>query len=214
MSEVVVRAYEARDRSAIRALCFETGDKGSSARTFFADSELFSDLWTLYYTDIEPESTWVAEVDGEFAGYLSCSFHESKSTLLTLLYVLPIALFKALLRGTLFRPYIWNIVFGTIICWIRTPIIRVTSKNKFDSHLHINLNKNFRGRKIGESLLLKLFDKSKSLGTYGVMAGVRADNGSGLQFFQRQGFIKLEEQPGFHILGIQVKAVLLGKIFK
>jgi ribosomal protein S18 acetylase RimI-like enzyme len=36
----------------------------------FEDRELFADYLTRYYTDAEPESSWVMEVDGKVSGYL------------------------------------------------------------------------------------------------------------------------------------------------
>jgi hypothetical protein len=37
--------------------------------SLFEDQELFADYWTLYYTDYEPESIWIVELDGSVVGY-------------------------------------------------------------------------------------------------------------------------------------------------
>jgi hypothetical protein len=65
-----VRNYELRDRAAIRHLCCETGFLGNPIDPVFEDRELFADYLTAYYTDVEPEASFVLEQDGVVKGYL------------------------------------------------------------------------------------------------------------------------------------------------
>ena len=65
-----IRNYRATDREAVRRLCCETGFLGEPIDPVYEDRELFADFLTTYYTDHEPESSWVVEVDGELRGYL------------------------------------------------------------------------------------------------------------------------------------------------
>lgn len=67
-----VRRYRPEDRAAVRRVCIETGLKGH-LNSLFHDPELFADLWLDCYLLGEPESCWVAEVDGEVVGYLVSS---------------------------------------------------------------------------------------------------------------------------------------------
>ena len=67
---VLIRNYEPRDREAVRRLCCETGFLGKSIDPVFEDRELFADYLTSYYTDCEPESSLVIEMDGVVKGYL------------------------------------------------------------------------------------------------------------------------------------------------
>ncbi len=63
-SDVKIRRYEARDRDAVRWLCCQTGFLGKPIDPVFEDRELFADYLTSYYTDIEPESSFVLEHEG------------------------------------------------------------------------------------------------------------------------------------------------------
>jgi hypothetical protein len=65
-----IRSYRASDRAAVRRLCCQTGFLGDPIDPVFQDHELFADFLTTYYTDKEPESSFVLEVNGELRGYL------------------------------------------------------------------------------------------------------------------------------------------------
>jgi ribosomal protein S18 acetylase RimI-like enzyme len=65
-----IRPYVPADRAAVRRICCETGFLGKPVDPLFEDRELFADYLTRYYTDLEPESCFVLEKEGEVRGYL------------------------------------------------------------------------------------------------------------------------------------------------
>src|SRR3989442_4377795 len=65
-----IRSYRKTDRDAVRRLCCQTGFLGTPIDPVYEDRQLFADFLTTYYTDHEPESSFVLEVDGEIRGYL------------------------------------------------------------------------------------------------------------------------------------------------
>src|SRR6266571_6768349 len=69
-SQYSIRSYQASDCVAVRQLCCQTGFLGSPIDPVYQDRELFADFLTTYYTDHEPESSFVLEVDGKIRGYL------------------------------------------------------------------------------------------------------------------------------------------------
>jgi hypothetical protein len=72
---IVIRNYESRDREVVRRICCETGFLGKPIDPVFEDRELFADYLTSYYTDREPESSFVLEQNGVVKGYLLGSRH-------------------------------------------------------------------------------------------------------------------------------------------
>src|ERR1700683_2157722 len=60
-----IRPYRPEDRPLLRAICADTGFLGQPIDPVFEDRELFADYLTSYYTDAEPESTLVCELNGE-----------------------------------------------------------------------------------------------------------------------------------------------------
>ena len=67
-SKFTIRSYRASDREAVRHLCCQTGFLGQPIDPVYEDRELFADFLTTYYTDHEPESSFVIERDGELFG--------------------------------------------------------------------------------------------------------------------------------------------------
>ena len=65
-----IRSYRKTDRDAVRRLCCQTGFLGTPIDPVYEDRQLFADFLTTYYTDWEPESSFVIEIDGEIRGYL------------------------------------------------------------------------------------------------------------------------------------------------
>src|SRR2546425_1926411 len=70
MSPVIVRQFEENDRERIREIARNTGYKGEPTRSFFEDEEVIPILFADYYIGYEPESCFVAEVDGKIFGYM------------------------------------------------------------------------------------------------------------------------------------------------
>src|SRR5437763_15124889 len=66
----LIRGYRRSDRESVRRLCCDTGFLGEPIDPVYEDRELFADFLTTHYTDHEPESSFVVEVDGEIRGYL------------------------------------------------------------------------------------------------------------------------------------------------
>ncbi len=66
----LIRGYRRSDREAVRKLCCDTGFLGDPIDPVYEDRELFADFLTTYYTDHEPGSCFLLEVDGEIRGYL------------------------------------------------------------------------------------------------------------------------------------------------
>ncbi len=66
----LIRGYRRSDREAVRKLCCDTGFLGDPIDPVYEDRELFADFLTTYYTDHEPESCFLLEMDGEIRGYL------------------------------------------------------------------------------------------------------------------------------------------------
>ena len=66
----IIRSYRKTDRESVRKLCCNTGFLGEPIDPVYEDRQLFADFLTTYYTDWEPESSFVLEIDGEIRGYL------------------------------------------------------------------------------------------------------------------------------------------------
>ena len=132
----VIRPYRPEDRPVLRAICADTGFLGQPIDPVFEDRELFADYLTSYYTDAEPESTFVCELNGEVKGYLMGSrFPKRKASYET--RMLPGLVLRGLWRY-LTRPY--NAASRRYVRWILT---QARKENPFTPpdipHLHFNV---------------------------------------------------------------------------
>jgi hypothetical protein len=66
-----IRPYRAEDRARVREIAYATGYMGESPAWYWRDAESFAEIWTGWYTDHEPESTFVADDGGDVVGYLA-----------------------------------------------------------------------------------------------------------------------------------------------
>lgn len=131
-----VRPYRPEDREILRSICADTGFLGKPIDPVFEDRELFADYLTAYYTDAEPESTFVCEVDGVVKGYLMGSrFPKRKEAYEK--KMLPGLVLRGLWR-CLTRPY--NAASRRYIKWIITQGRKETPFTPPDiPHFHFNL---------------------------------------------------------------------------
>ena len=132
----VIRPYRPEDRPVLRAICADTGFLGQPIDPVFEDRELFADYLTSYYTDAEPESTFVCELNGEVKGYLMGSrFPKRKASYET--RMLPGLVLRGLWRYFT-RPY--NAASRRYVRWILT---QARKENPFTPpdipHLHFNV---------------------------------------------------------------------------
>jgi ribosomal protein S18 acetylase RimI-like enzyme len=144
--KVRIRPYHATDRPAIRALCCDTGFLGRPVDTLFRDRELFADLFTNAYLDHEPEWAFVAEVDGRVIGYLLGAI--SPRFDLALIRSGFRTTVKMLLRLAAGR-YDGHPRSRRFIRWLLTHGFSEQPKHPAHAaHLHLDLDKGFRGRGI------------------------------------------------------------------
>ena len=184
---VQIRPYEPRDRAAVRAICCDTADRGEPVESFFPDREVFSDLLTRYYTDYEPESSWVGELHGEVVGYLTGCLDTRRFIRIMALSVAPRLMIKAIRREVLKYPQAKEFVRSNLRLWFRGARKSV-NLDEYPSHLHINLKSGARARGLGCDLVTRFLVQAKAAGSCGVHANVREDSDRARKFFEGLGF--------------------------
>lgn len=192
---VVIRPYQLLDRPAIRQICADTADRGKPVENFFSDREVFADLMTCYYTDFEPQSVWVAEIDGRVIGYLSGCRDSRRYLRLMAGLIAPRALLRAIFRGVFLRKKTYRFIQAMLKSCMLGGLKRELSFNKYPAHLHIDIKEAFRGQNIGSRLMEKFFTQAKSSGANGVYLTVRQDNTAAGKFFEKMGFSIVNRYP-------------------
>lgn len=183
----VIRSYRPSDRAAVRRLCCQTGFLGEPIDPVYQDHELFADFLTTYYTDHEPESSFVLELNGELCGYLL----GSRRPFLNQLYAFQQNLvlgFRALLR---YRRY--NEPSRRFVRWVLSHGWReVPAAPRRTPHFHINLLPEARKMSTTRSLMSAYL-------SYLYRCGERHVYGQIVTFSSRRGE-KMFERYGFRVM--------------
>jgi hypothetical protein len=184
---LVIRSYRPSDREAVRKLCCQTGFLGEPINPVYEDHELFADFLTTYYTDHEPESSFVLELGGEICGYLL----GSRRPLLNQLYSFQQNLvlgFRALLR---YGRY--NDRSRQFVLWVlRHGWREVPAAPRRTPHFHINLLPEARKMSTTRALMSAYL-------SYLYRCGERQVFGQIVTFASRRGE-KMFERYGFRVM--------------
>ena len=205
-----IRSYRPDDRQAVRKLCCDTGFLGSPIDPVYEDRQLFADFLTTYYTDHEPESSFVIEYEGEIRGYLlGC-----RKPLLNQLYSFwqNVSLFlKALTRYFRYnersRRFIrWTLVHG----WREVP-----AAPRRVPHFHINLLPDARRMSTTRALMsayLSYLYRSGENRVYGQI--VTFESRRGEEMFERYGFKVLNRAEITKYKAFYPQSVYLSTVIK
>lgn len=179
-----IRNFQPADRARVRELCCETGFLGNPIDPVFEDRELFADYLTAYYTDWEPESSFVLLVNGDIRGYLLGSRFPLRQQIYNLYN--NAALF---LRGIVRYPD-YNDASKKFVKWILTQAWKeVPQAPRKTAHFHINLLADARSvaytRGIMDAYLKYLHDAGEKR-VFGQM--VVFEDRRGTKMFERYGF--------------------------
>lgn len=180
-----MRPYQSGDRVAVRRISHLVGYMGEPADWYWGHPESFADIWTGYYTDVEPESFFVAARDGDVVGYLAgCVDSGAAPTAAQ-------ALAWAVVRYALFaRPGIAGFMWRGLADTIRSggaPSGRLVDP-RWPSHLHINLLAEARAAGAGASLIELWLERLARIGSPGCHLGTLLENERAIGFFERMGF--------------------------
>ena len=179
-----IRKFQPADRARVRELCCQTGFLGNPIDPVFEDRELFADYLTAFYTDWEPESSFVLLVNGEIRGYLL----GSRRPFLQQCYGFyqNLSLF---FRGIRRYPG-YNAASKKFVQWIlRNAWKEVPAAPRRTAHFHINLLADARQvattRALTDSYLQYLHANGEKR-VYGQM--VVFEDRRGTKIFERYGF--------------------------
>jgi hypothetical protein len=188
----LIRPYRPDDRDAIRAICADTGFLGQPIDPVFEDRELFADYLTAYYTDAEPESTFVCELNGVVKGYvMGCRFPRKKDAYEKR------KLLGLVTRGVwryFTRPY--NAASRRYVRWILTQARKEVPFTPPDiPHFHFNIRPEARSVAATVEmvdLFLKYLTDHGEKKVYGQVVAYESRRGT--RMFERYGFRVIDER--------------------
>jgi hypothetical protein len=205
-----IRSYRLSDRAAVRRLCCQTGFLGNPIDPVYEDRQLFADFLTTYYTDWEPDSSFVLEIDGEIRGYLLGSRKPLRNQLYAFWQNVSLFL-KALSRYFHYnqksRRFVrWTLMYG----WREVP-----AAPRRVPHFHINLLPDARKMSTTRALMsayLSYLYRCGEKRVYGQI--VTFESRRGERMFERYGFKVLNRAEITKYKALYPESVYLSTVIK
>ena len=183
---VVIRQYTTKDRPMIRQISCKTAFMGEPSAVFFDDDEIFADALTVYFTDYEPESCFVAEYDDKVVGYLlGAKDVRRMDKIFTDKIAMPLFI-KVLRRGVLIRKKNVKFLSRVILSLVKGEFKTPAFSKDYPATLHININKDCRMAGIGSKLINAYLDYLRAQEVKGVHFATMSDKAG--QFFSKLNF--------------------------
>lgn len=200
MPELIIRQYRREDRQQVRDIAWETAFMGEPASIFFEGKEILADFLTLYFTDYEPESCFVAEVNARVVGYII----GSKDTIhLRKVFKSKISwrlIIKLISSGALLKKKNLIFFFAYLISFFKGELRLPDFSKSYPATVHINLREGFRNLGLGSRLISVYLDyltREKISGVYLATLSSKAS-----KFFRKQGFNLLYQGQRSHFRNI------------
>ncbi len=191
MSDIVIRQFTKNDREDIRRINCDTAFLEADRKLFFDDDEILADVLTLYYTDYEPQSCFVAIEEDKVIGYIIGAKDVRRMRITFNKRILPQTIGKALRKGFFLRANNLKFFLHVAVSFFKGEFFAPDFSRKYPATLHINIDKNFRGRKIGEKLIEHYLNYLKKQGVQGIHFGTMSEGAK--KFFIKLGFSILFE---------------------
>lgn len=184
--DVKIRKFEPEDTQEVRRIIHDTAFLGEPASLFFDGRDVFSDALAAYFTDYEPQSCFIAEVNSEVAG---CLVGAKNKVIMDHIFsgkIAPGLFYKAVKAGIFLNKK--NMLFMLCCLWdaVRGRLITPDFAKEYPAILHINVNENFRNRHIGSGLIASYLDYLREEAVPGVHLATMSE--AGANFFSGQGF--------------------------
>lgn len=187
--EIKIRKFQIKDRAAVRQIAYDTALMGESAALFFQGQEVISDAFSLYFTDYEPGSCFVAEINAQVIGYLMGAKNKvTAEAVFNGRLALPLFL-KALKRGIFLSIKNISFIFGCLFDLFKNGVKTPDFNHVYPATFHLNIKDGFRGQEIGAKLISVYLDYLKAEGVSGVHLATMSDRAA--NFFLSAGFQQL-----------------------
>ncbi len=202
---LTIRPFNQNDRQKVRQICCDVADRGEPIEAIFPDREFAADILTKYYTDYEPENTFVAEFEGRVVGYINGCFDNRRYGLVLIFLIIPSVLIKGIIRGTYFYSEFWKIMGAMLRNWRRAFQWRKKSFDSHQGHLHIGVLKDARHQRVGERLMKAFLSHASKARVNQITASVHDGNVGACRFFEHLGFIAKERYPMVMVDGQSIR---------
>jgi len=214
-NNIFIRKFNNCDREDIRRISCDTAFLEEPRKVFFDDDEILADALTLYFTDYEPDSCFVAVKNDKIIGYIIGTTDVKLMQKIFFIRIIPLLIIKALNKRIIFKRNALNFLIHLLLSLLKGEFIRPDFSKKYPATLHINIDKAFRRQNIGKQLIECYLKFLKEKNVSGVHFGVMSE--SAKEFFIKLGFnILFRSKLSYlrYYLGKFIPYYILGNLLK
>ncbi|HTZ11701.1 MAG TPA: GNAT family N-acetyltransferase [Candidatus Margulisiibacteriota bacterium] len=209
---LTIRKFSLQDRAGLRRISCDTAFLGKERGKFFFDDEILADALTIYFTDYEPQSSFVAVASNRVVGYITGAKDARAMGRIFSQSILPGLIIKAFRRGVFFSRRNLRFFWYCLISLLRGEFRAPDFSSGFPAILHINLDKDFRGEGVGSQLIARYLQYLREEGISGVHLGTLSEGAS--IFFTKLGFSQLFKSRRSYLksyIGKELEFYVFGK---
>lgn len=212
INNILIRKFKDTDREDTRRISCQTAFPQKHREDIFEDKEILADFLTLYFTDYEPDSCFVADIKEKVVGYIFGSTDTAVMRRIFSVKIMPRLIVKAVHRGTLFKSTTRRFLLHLVVSFLKGEFFLPDFSKQYPATLHVNVNEDFRRQRIGTQLVEYYigFLKEKRVG--GIHFGVMSE--AAKNFFTRFGFDVLFASGRTYLrpyIGRDITYCILGK---
>ncbi len=211
VTSIKIRNYQIKDRDDIRKTSLESILLGE-CRTSIFDDEILADILTIYFTDYEPLSCFVAVKENQVIGYIMGTQDVRKMRRLIKYKIFPRLIYKALYRRQFLRRNNLILMKNIISSYLKGEFITPDFSKEYPATLHINIRAEYRRQNLGSLLVDYFLDFLKRKNIRGIHFGVMSE--SAKDFFIKLNFnILFTGKYSFprYLLGENIPHYIMGK---
>ncbi|MEU6190881.1 GNAT family N-acetyltransferase [Nocardia sp. NPDC047038] len=188
-----IRRFETADRPELREL-FARASAGSPVASLWGDRESEASIYLDPYLDLEPESVFVAVVNGKLVGYLTGCADSWRFPSESERIERAIRAYRLFLRPTPARFFGVAMVDTLVAAIRRRPTAGDFQDVRWPAHLHIAVAADARGTGAAAALMNRWFARLDENGV-GCHLQTQVENIRAVRFFTRMGFTPIGSTP-------------------
>ena len=187
MDGMEIRTFGESDRAALSDLFGRAGE-GSPSGSLWGHEESEAAVYLTPYMDLEPDSLFIAVVDGALTGYLTGCLDSFAFPSETERMEQAMRKYRLIFRART-AAFFARGLFDVAISAIRRQRTAADFDDaRWPAHLHINVLPQVRGTGVGRALMTRWFERLMESGSRGCHLQTLVENNRAVLFFERMGF--------------------------
>jgi GNAT superfamily N-acetyltransferase len=189
-----IRTFAESDRAELRAL-FGRAGAGAPSVSLWGHEDSEAAVYLDPYMDLEPDSLFLAVVDGVLVGYLAGCLDSAAFPSETERMQQAIRRYRLLVRPRTMAFFTRALVDVASAAIRREPTAGDFADARWPAHLHINVAAPARGTGAADGLMSRWFDRLRDARSPGCHLQTLGENTRAVRFFERTGFTKRGPAP-------------------